>query len=72
MKQYIDDVIERRGVDPLSAQAEVGGRWYIARPLPFYSWRIRLRQAWDVFRYRADAFYWRVDDAIEEEGRRRQ
>jgi hypothetical protein len=35
-----------------------GGRWVLARPLPFYSFWNRLKQAWDVLRYRADALYW--------------
>jgi len=30
----------------------------ISRPLPYYSTFIRLKQAWDVFRYKADALYW--------------
>jgi len=35
--------------------------WGLARPLPYYSTIIRLKQAWDVFRYRADALYWSQD-----------
>lgn len=38
---------------------EIEGRWVPARPLPFYSFWNRLKQAWDVLRYRADALYWR-------------
>ena len=33
------------------------GGW--VRPIPYYSLVERLRQAWDVFTYRADALYWK-------------
>lgn len=35
--------------------------WIPARPLPYYSWRQRLRLAWDVLTYKADAVYWMCD-----------
>lgn len=37
------------------------GNWYLARPLPYYSLRARLKQAWDVLTYKADALYWLID-----------
>lgn len=37
------------------------GAWHNARPEPYYSLLERLRQAWDVFRYKADALYWDID-----------
>jgi hypothetical protein len=29
------------------------------RPLPYFSFIERFKQAWDVFTYRADALYWK-------------
>lgn len=29
------------------------------RPYPYFSFWVRLQQAWDVFKYRADALYWK-------------
>lgn len=34
------------------------GRWLPACPEPFYSFWFRLRDAWAVFRYRAEAVTW--------------
>ncbi len=34
------------------------GHWIPARPLPYYSLIERLRQAWDILTYKADALYW--------------
>lgn len=34
------------------------GTWVLARPLPFYNFRVRLQQAWDILTYKADALYW--------------
>lgn len=33
-------------------------KWIPARPIPFFSFKERLKQAWDVLTYRADALYW--------------
>lgn len=30
----------------------------LPRPYPYFSFWVRLKQAWDVFKYRADALYW--------------
>ena len=40
------------------------GKWRVARPLPFYSLRNRLKLAWDVLNYRADVIYWRIDSDV--------
>jgi len=40
-------------------QAQVDGQWIPARPEPYWSFKERLRQAWDVLTYRADALYWK-------------
>lgn len=29
------------------------------RPYPYFSFRERIKQAWDVLTYRADALYWK-------------
>jgi len=39
-------------------QTEINGQWVPARPEPYYNWRIRLKEAWEVFRYRADVVVW--------------
>jgi len=39
-------------------QRKVGNQWVPARPLPFDSFWYRLRDAWEVFRGRADAVQW--------------
>lgn len=44
----------------------LSGRWHVARPEPYRSFWCRLRQAFDVLRYRADAIYWPIDDDREE------
>jgi len=50
--------IQRLFTDMRTA-TQVDGRWITARPEPYYSLIERLRQAWDVLRYRADALYWK-------------
>jgi hypothetical protein len=60
LKQYAEDLIERGNECQVLA---ADGRWYPARPLPFQSLALRLREAWDVLRGRADAYYWRQNDA---------
>ncbi len=45
-----------RLLDAIRSVQRQGG-W--VRPLPYYSSVERLRQAWDVFTYRADALYWK-------------
>ena len=45
----------------LEVQYEINGNWVPARPLPFYGisgFLMRLRNAWFVFRGKADAFTW--------------
>lgn len=39
-------------------KALVDGKWMMARPEPYWSFWERLRQAWDVLTYKADALYW--------------
>jgi len=39
-------------------QTNIEGRWVPSRPIPYVSWINRLKLAWDVFTYKADAFYW--------------
>lgn len=36
----------------------INGAWLPSRPVPFYSFPARLRDAWAVLRYRADAVAW--------------
>jgi hypothetical protein len=38
--------------------------WTYARPIPFYSWPCRIRMAWHVLTYRADALYWTSDERV--------
>ncbi len=43
----------------IRSQKNIGrsdGKW--ARPYPYFSFWTRVKQAWDVFKYRADALYW--------------
>lgn len=40
---------------------------HLARPIPYYNIWVRLRQAWDVLTYKADAFYWGIDFDKEEQ-----
>lgn len=40
---------------------EINGKWVPARPEPYYGWYgtwMRLKDAWEVFRGRADAVKW--------------
>lgn len=47
-----------RGAEPC-VQAEISkGVWGMARPLPYYSFRERIVQAFHVLTLRADALYW--------------
>jgi len=44
-----------------STQAEINGKWVPARPEPFYGsygLMLKIKDAWAVFRGRADAFTW--------------
>lgn len=55
MKYNADRLMEHE------AHFEKNGRWYLARPLPFYGWwglRMRISEALDVLRGKADALYW--------------
>lgn len=38
------------------------GVWHNTRPLPYYGWYYRIRDAWNVLILRADALYWTIDD----------
>ena len=51
-----------KSLQELDVQAEINGKWVPARPLGFYSLRVRLRDAWEVFMGRADAFKWPEGD----------
>jgi hypothetical protein len=42
----------------LDVDTEINGRWYLARPLPYYHWKQRWTLAWAVFRGKADAVFW--------------
>ena len=42
------------------AATEHDGKWIPARPEPFPSFIERLKQAWDVLSYKADALYWGI------------
>jgi hypothetical protein len=35
------------------------GYWYPARPVPYYSLKERIKMAYDVLTYKADAVYWK-------------
>ena len=39
---------------------ELNGKWIPARPIPFQSLITRIKQAWDVLTYKADALYWGI------------
>lgn len=41
------------------AATQVDGVWMLARPEPYRSLFERIRQAWDVLTYNADALYWK-------------
>ena len=47
----------KRVLDSQKGIACEGHMW--ARPVPYWSYVERFKQAWDVFRYRADALYWK-------------
>lgn len=37
------------------------GKWHNARPLPYYGFFYRIRDAWNVLWLKADALYWTID-----------
>lgn len=37
------------------------GHWHNARPLPYYGFFYRIRDAWNVLWLKADALYWTAD-----------
>ena len=39
-------------------QTKYAGKWIPAKPEPYYHWWHRLKDAWEVFRYRAEAIKW--------------
>lgn len=41
------------------------GKWVVARPLPFFSLPMRLRDAWYVLTGKCDAFQWPADHYAE-------
>jgi hypothetical protein len=45
----------------------IGGKWYPARPLGYYSLRSRLKCAWLVFTGQADAVTWPEDERPNDE-----
>ncbi len=62
-------MVEPRSIIPLGGTSReslkdddvsglVGRAWVFARPIPYYSWPSRIRMAWHVLTYRADALYW--------------
>jgi hypothetical protein len=55
-KLWAEDVV--RATDVLS-KGKMG--WHLARPLPYYGWKYRLRDAWNVLTFKADALYWECD-----------
>jgi hypothetical protein len=50
------------GTDSYTIRSIKNGKVYYSRPVPYYSFMIRLKQALDVLRYKADALYWDVDE----------
>lgn len=40
------------------AQVGIGGKWYPARPIGFFSLTYRIKAAWLVFTGKADALLW--------------
>lgn len=50
----------QRVIDSQKGIAREGGKW--VRMCPYYHWPTRLKQAWDVFTYKADALYWKEND----------
>ena len=51
----------QRVIDSQNHGISIKGRRWV-RFEPYYHWPTRLKQAWDVFRYRADALYWKEPD----------
>lgn len=56
---WADDCLDRTMFSTLARGKS--GIWHIARPAPFNSLFERLRMAWSVLTYRADAIYWEAD-----------
>ncbi len=38
--------------------ANIDGKWYLARPEPYFKWTRRWVLAWAVFKGDADALFW--------------
>lgn len=59
----IDEVISAESIIA-SAQVEINGRWYVAKPLPYYGWkntRMRIYHAWLVLTGKASAWQYAED-----------
>lgn len=50
--------IDQINYDQCKTQTKIDGIWVMARPIPYYSLKSRLRLCWDVIRYKADVVYW--------------
>lgn len=62
---WADEMLRQEEIDRLRSNNTCrNGRWFISRPMPYISFFVRLKQAWDVLRYKADALYWLQDHDI--------
>ena len=46
-------------------QAEINGRWYVAKNLTYPSLWYRLKEAWDVIRGRSRTYHYKQDEVVE-------
>lgn len=58
-KMWADD-LAKNGNGGVSSKGK-SGKWYYARPEPYYGLYYRLRDAWNVLWLKADAMYWMID-----------
>lgn len=59
----IDELIaDRPGL--MRIKRQIGGKWYVAKPLPYYGWRntvLRIKSAWAVLTGKAIAVQYAED-----------
>jgi hypothetical protein len=53
----VDRIVQHHDDGPLKLNTD--GRWVSAEPLPYYSVWNRMKLAWMVLTYKANAFVWR-------------
>lgn len=45
-------------IKDFDCQTKINGKWWLARPEPYYNWKQRWKLAWMVFTGKADALTW--------------